>query len=79
MSDDEVKEIEAVAEEAPKAEEAPAPKKRRKAKSKMVACTILRDFWDENGVRHCKGTGIEVTPDEAMDGLENGTLERVKK
>lgn len=53
-------------------------KPRRKAK---VACTVLRDFWtadDEKGGRVSAGTVIEVTPEEAMDGIEAGTLSRVK-
>ena len=53
-------------------------KRGRKAK---VACVVLRDFWtadDEKGGRVAAGTIIEVTPEEAMDGIEAGTLSRVK-
>ena len=47
-------------------------------KPALVPCTILRDYWDKNGVRHRKGEGVEVTAEQAMDGMEKGTLERVK-
>ena len=53
-------------------------KRGRKAK---VACMVLRDFWtadDEKGGRVMAGTIIEVSPEEAMDGIEAGTLARVK-
>ncbi len=46
-----------------------------------VACMVLRDFWrdeDEKGGRVFAGTVVEVTPEEAMDGIEAGTLARVK-
>lgn len=43
-----------------------------------VECAILRDYWDDDGTRHRKGERVTVTADEAMDGLENGRLERVK-
>ena len=45
----------------------------------MVACTVLRDYWPKADERVPAGTIIHVTPDEAMDGIENGTLSRVKK
>lgn len=45
---------------------------------KMVACTVLRDFWPEEDVRVAAGTIIEVPVAAAMDGVENGTLSRVK-
>ena len=47
-------------------------------KEKTVACTIMRDRWDENCVRIPAGTVVEVSVEVAMDGIENGTLERVK-
>lgn len=53
-------------------------KRGRKAK---VACVVLRDFWvksDEDGGRVHAGSIIEVSPEEAMDGIEAGTLARVK-
>ena len=43
-----------------------------------VLCMIMRDRWDENAVRIAAGTVVEVSVDDAMDGIENGTLERVK-
>lgn len=43
-----------------------------------VTCMIMRDRWDENCQRVAAGTIVEVSPDDAMDGIENGTLERVK-
>ena len=64
--------VEAVAVE----EQAPKPRKRAK-----VACRVLRDYWTDaepphNRIR--KGTIVDVTSEEAMDGMEAGTLERVK-
>ena len=37
-----------------------------------------RDFWDADGVRHRKGTVIEVSVEEALDGVESGALSRVR-
>lgn len=55
------------------------PKKRgRPAKSSLVICEVLRGFWPEEGVRVRKGEIVEVTPEQAMDGLESGMLKRVK-
>ncbi len=51
----------------------PAPKG-----EKTVLCRIKRDRWDESGVRQYEGTHIEAGVEEAMDGIEAGTLERVK-
>lgn len=50
----------------------------RPAKEKTVACTVLRDFWPEEGVRMRAGTVIDVPVEDAMDGVENGTLSRFK-
>lgn len=47
-------------------------------KQKLVACEVLRDYWTDKGERVRKGTGVEVTAEEAMTGLENNTLKRVK-
>ena len=49
----------------------------------MVRCVVLRDYWaepEEDGaeVRVRAGTMVEVTADEALDGIEAGTLSRVK-
>lgn len=46
---------------------------------KTVTCTIMRDYWDEDGKRHITGTIVEVAlTDEVLDALENGSLQRVK-
>lgn len=46
----------------------------------LVRMVVLRDFWptdnDEDRVR--AGAIVDVTPDEAMDALEIGTMERFK-
>lgn len=64
------------------AAEAEKPKaKGKKAKEdapKSYAYRINRDFWDEDGKRHRKGLIVEMTADEAQDGLESGALARVK-
>ncbi|BEV44771.1 hypothetical protein [Afipia carboxidovorans] len=39
---------------------------------------INRDYWDEQGARHRKGEIVELTADDALDGLESGALSRVK-
>lgn len=39
---------------------------------------VNRDFWDENGDRHRKGTIVEVSADDAINGAETGALSRVK-
>jgi len=54
-----------------------ATKRAIKAES-TVFCTILRDFWDENEERQPAGKEIEVSVEVAMDGIEAGTLARVK-
>jgi len=45
-----------------------------------VLCMVKRDYWptDDDNDRVRKGTIVEVTADEAMDGMENGLLQRVK-
>lgn len=48
-------------------------------KEKMVKVRVLRAFWPEEDQRVEKGTEIEVTVEQALDGVENGMLERVKK
>lgn len=45
---------------------------------KLVKCRILRDFWDNDGLRHRAGKVVDVPSEAAMDGLEDGVLERVK-
>lgn len=50
----------------------------KSAKEKLIPVRILRDFWDADGVRHHKGTVVEVPVDAALDGVESGALSRVK-
>lgn len=45
---------------------------------KTLPFRINRDFWDEAGARHRKDTIVEMTAEEALDGLESGALSRVK-
>lgn len=49
------------------------------AEQKKIECRILRDTWDEDGNRHRKGSVISLDPEHAMDALEAGAVERVKK
>lgn len=52
--------------------------KKPAAKEKLIPVTIKRDFWDGDGVRHRKGTIVEVPVDAALEGVESGALSRVK-
>lgn len=45
---------------------------------KRVMCVVQRDFWDADGVRHCKGMVIGLTTEEALDGIETGAISRLK-
>lgn len=57
------------------------PKIRAEAGPKSPALRpyrILRDYWDEAGARQRAGTIVEMTAEEAMDGVESGALARVK-
>lgn len=47
-------------------------------KSGLIKCVILRDTWDEDGKRHPAGSEVELPAEAAMDGVEAGTLSRVK-
>lgn len=61
------------------AEEAKAKAKKTRAPAvKMFPYRINRDFWDEKAVRHRKGGIVEMTAEEAQDGLEAGAITRVK-
>lgn len=51
----------------------------RPPKKDAVQCVVLRDFWPEEGNRVVKGTVVEMTPDQAMDGIEAGAVRRLKK
>lgn len=46
----------------------------------MVRMVILRDIWptDNEDDRMRAGTVVDVSPEDAMDGLEKGTMARVK-
>lgn len=45
----------------------------------QVEVEIKRDFWDEKGTRHRAGNTVRVSLETAMEGIENGSLARVKK
>lgn len=47
--------------------------------AKKIAFTIARDYWDANGARVCKGDVVEMTAEEAIDGVASGALVRVGK
>lgn len=51
---------------------------KKPAKERLIPVHVMRDVWDENGTRLRKGTIVEVSVDAALDGVENGTLSRVK-
>lgn len=51
---------------------------KKPAKEKLIAVRIERDFWNEDGTRHRKGTVVEVPVETALDGVESGALSRVK-
>lgn len=53
-------------------------KRGRPAKPATIACVIKRDFWDHTGERQPAGKVIEVTIEEALDGVESGALARYK-
>lgn len=45
---------------------------------RLIPVRINRDFWDANGERHRKGSIMDATVEEALDGAESGALSRVK-
>lgn len=55
-----------------------APRAKKAEKAQTVSVRINRDFWDAKGERHRKGTVIDVSVEEALDGAETGALSRVK-
>lgn len=55
-------------------ENKPAPA----TKERLIPVRIMRDFWDNEGKRHHKGTVVEVPVDAALEGVESGALSRVK-
>lgn len=50
----------------------------RPPKPQTIACVVKRDFWDENGERHCAGTVVHVSIEEALDGVESGAFGRYR-
>src|SRR5690349_21595049 len=48
------------------------------AAAPRIPVHVNRDYWDANGVRTRKGSIVEVTVEEALDGVESGALSRVK-
>lgn len=54
------------------------PKKAAEPKGKTQPFRINRDYWDEAGDRHRKGEIVELSAEDALDGLESGALSRVK-
>ena len=46
--------------------------------AKQQKYTVQRDFWDADGQRIAKGAEVEMTAEEAQDGVESGALKRVK-
>jgi hypothetical protein len=58
--------------DAAKPPEAPAPQ--------MVTCMVLRDFWptENQADRVRKGQIVDVTVEQALDGVESGALKRVR-
>jgi hypothetical protein len=47
-------------------------------KKDTIKCVILRDTWDKDGNRHRAGVEVNLPAEAAMDGVESGTLARVK-
>lgn len=52
----------------------------RPKEDKTIAARVLRDYWptEDQNDRVRKGAIIEVTAEQMIDGMEIGTLERVK-
>lgn len=47
---------------------------------KKIAAEVLRDYWPTGNQmdRVRKGQIVEVTAEDLIEGMENGTLKRVK-
>lgn len=45
---------------------------------KTIKCVVLRDYWDEGCERIMAGTEVDMPVDKALDGVEDGSLSRVK-
>ena len=50
----------------------------RPPKQEAFPCEVLRDFWTETGERVRKGTIVDLPAGEALDGVEQGRVKRVK-
>lgn len=50
------------------------------AASDLIAARVLRDYWptEDQLDRVRKGAIVEVTAGDLINGMENGTLERIK-
>lgn len=48
------------------------------SQGRTFAYRINRDYWDDKAERHRKGGIVEMTAEEAQDGLESGSITRVK-
>lgn len=71
--------LEAEAEgEEPEAEVDQDPTPEPAPRPDTVLVRVLRDYWPAEDERVRKGTLQEMTALEALDGIEAGTLERVK-
>lgn len=45
---------------------------------KMIKCAIMRDYWNDEGIRHRAGAEVDVPIEAALEGIESGALKRVK-
>lgn len=50
----------------------------RPPKKDTFTMRVLRDYWDEAGERIAAGSLVEASAEVAMDGVEAGSLSRVK-
>lgn len=61
------------------AAKAPKPAgKPETAASRGIPVLVNRDYWDVGGNRIRKGSVVEVSVEDALDGVESGALSRVK-
>ena len=44
----------------------------------LIKCRLLRDRWNEDGVRVVAGTEVDLPVEVAMDAIEAKAVERVK-
>lgn len=55
------------------------PSEKIEPPTQKLTVKINRDYWDENGERHCSGDVVDLPLEQAIDGIESGALSRVKK